>query len=354
MQLRLTPSSTATFTSIGATRIVRRKVLLKSGITQRASNVLHYRGPFRGKSSRVPRERSINHRPEVQFSGAVPRPSGSRSSHARRKANNFRHQRAVARIPAKYTCQRSVGDSRVRISTMAFATSQTSALNPRLQILAALEKKVIRQSFETWLNPTRYSHTTGRTLYVRVPSPEFQHIGDKYGDLIQEAIDLQSLELDDVSFVTAEEDPRFLRSAAMADSDPFPLMRPRRHPRLLYARQSKPSSTGLPQRSSIRATPSTTSSLGMAINLHAQLCSLLPSVPRAPTNPLFLYGGVGMGKTPPDACHRPRSEAPPALPARYLLCFGGKIHQRDDHVVAQRSHDQLPAIASCSGRRFAH
>ena len=90
---------------------------------------------------------------------------------------------------------------------MAFATSPSSALNPWLQILAALEKKVIRQSFETWLKPTRYSHATGRTLYVRVPSPEFQHIGDKYGDLIQEAIDLQSLEFDDVSFVTAEEDP---------------------------------------------------------------------------------------------------------------------------------------------------
>jgi len=52
---------------------------------------------------------------------------------------------------------------------MSFAASPSSALNPWLQILAALEKKVIRQSFETWLKPTRYSHTSGRTLYVRVP-----------------------------------------------------------------------------------------------------------------------------------------------------------------------------------------
>src|ERR1700747_1672028 len=90
---------------------------------------------------------------------------------------------------------------------MAFATSQTSALNPWLQILSALEKKVIRQSFETWLKPTRYSHVAGRTLYVRVPSPEFQHIGEKYYDLIREAIELHSLEFDDVCFVTAEDDP---------------------------------------------------------------------------------------------------------------------------------------------------
>ncbi|HKI69936.1 MAG TPA: DnaA N-terminal domain-containing protein, partial [Verrucomicrobiae bacterium] len=97
--------------------------------------------------------------------------------------------------------------SQARISKMTFATTQAAAPNPWIQILSALEKKVIRQSFETWLKPTRYSHTAGRTLYVRVPSPEFQHIGDKYGDLIQEAIDIHSLELDDVSFVTVEEDP---------------------------------------------------------------------------------------------------------------------------------------------------
>src|ERR1039458_9026688 len=88
--------------------------------------------------------------------------------------------------------------TQARIRSMAFAISPASALNPWVQILSALEKKVIRQSYETWLKPTRYSHAAGRTLYVRVPSPEFQHIGDKYGDLIQEAIDLQSLEFDDV------------------------------------------------------------------------------------------------------------------------------------------------------------
>ena len=90
---------------------------------------------------------------------------------------------------------------------MSLATSPATALNPWLQILAALEKKVIRQSFETWLKPTRFSHAAGRTIYVRVPSPEFQHIGEKYGDLIQEAMDRYQLEFDNVSFVTVEDDP---------------------------------------------------------------------------------------------------------------------------------------------------
>ena len=131
---------------------------------------------------------------------------------------------------------------------MAFATSPATALNPWLQILSALEKKVIRQSFETWLKPTRFSHAAGRMLYVRVPSPEFQHIGEKYGDLIQEAIDLNALEFDDVSFVTVEEDPRFRRCARMAASGRFPATRPRRRRRRQRALPSRADSTGRPRR----------------------------------------------------------------------------------------------------------
>jgi hypothetical protein len=112
--------------------------------------------------------------------------------------------------------------------TMAFATSPATALNPWLQILSALEKKVIRQSFETWLKPTRFSHAAGRMLYVRVPSPEFQHIGEKYGDLIQEAIDLNALEFDDVSFVTVEEDPSIPPLRKDGGLGPIPSHAPRR------------------------------------------------------------------------------------------------------------------------------
>jgi len=92
------------------------------------------------------------------------------------------------------------------------ATAPTPTLpNPWARILGALEKKVNRQSFDTWLKPTRFSHITGRMLFVRVPTPEFQHIGDRYGDLIQEAIDAFHLEFDDVEFVIPQEDPNAVR-----------------------------------------------------------------------------------------------------------------------------------------------
>jgi chromosomal replication initiator protein len=180
---------------------------------------------------------------------------------------------------------------------MAFATSQATVLNPWLQILAALEKKVIRQSFETWLKPTRYSHAAGRTLYVRVPSPEFQHIGDKYGDLIQEAIDLQSLEFDDVSFVTAEEDPSIPPQRRDGGFGPLPAHAPTAPP-------------PTPARSPVqdRFDFNTASQLNPRYtfdafvigngNQFARAAALaVAERPSRAYNPLFLYGGVGMGKT---------------------------------------------------------
>jgi chromosomal replication initiator protein len=187
--------------------------------------------------------------------------------------------------------------TQARIRSMSFATSPSSALNPWLQILAALEKKVIRQSFETWLKPTRYSHATGRTLYVRVPSPEFQHIGDKYGDLIQEAIDLQSLEFDDVSFVTAEEDPSIPPQRKDGGFGPVPAHAPTAPP---------PSPARSPEQG--RFDWSTAAQLNSRYtfdnfvigngNQFARAASLaVAERPSRAYNPLFLYGGVGMGKT---------------------------------------------------------
>jgi len=182
---------------------------------------------------------------------------------------------------------------------MPFATLPVTALNPWLQILAALEKKVIRQSFETWLKPSRYSHQAGRTLYVRVPTPEFQHIGDKYGDLIQEAIDLLSFEIDDVAFVTAEEDPSippqrkdggFGPVAAHAPTAPPQNNGSRRVPEQAHFDWS--SAAQLNARYTFDAFV-----IGNG-NQFARAASLaVAERPAKAYNPLFLYGGVGMGKT---------------------------------------------------------
>jgi chromosomal replication initiator protein len=177
---------------------------------------------------------------------------------------------------------------------MAFAVSPATVLNPWLQILAALEKKVIRQSFETWLKPTRYSHAAGRTLYVRVPSPEFQHIGEKYGDLIQEAIDLQELEFDDVSFVTAEEDPSIPPQRKDGGFGPLSAHAP-----------TAPPPPRPPVQTSIDWTMAQLNSrytfdnfvIGNGNQFARAAALAVAERPSRAYNPLFLYGGVGMGKT---------------------------------------------------------
>src|SRR6266404_4893973 len=86
-------------------------------------------------------------------------------------------------------------------------SSATAGPNPWLRILDALEKKINRHSYETWLKPTRFSHSKDGILFIRVPTPEFRHIGEKYADLIQEAIENLAMEFSDVEFVTPEQDP---------------------------------------------------------------------------------------------------------------------------------------------------
>ena len=177
---------------------------------------------------------------------------------------------------------------------MAYAVSPATALNPWLQILAALEMKVNHQSFETWLKPTKYSHVVNRTLYVRVPSPQFQNLGERYGDLIQEAIVQQGMELDDVSFVTAEEDPSIPPVRKDGGFAPLPAHAP------TAPAQRSPEQARFDWSTAAQLNPRYTFDafvIGNG-NQFARAASLaVAERPSKAYNPLFLYGGVGMGKT---------------------------------------------------------
>jgi chromosomal replication initiator protein len=164
--------------------------------------------------------------------------------------------------------------------------------NPWARILDALEKKINRHSYDTWLKPTRYSHSSNGILFVRVPTAEFRHVGDKYGDLIQEAVDNLGLGYEDVKFVTADDDP---------SSTPI------RHNGGLSAVSSNgqaaaagPAQARFDWDSAAQLNPRYTFDafvIGSGNQFAHAACQAVAERPSKAYNPLFLYGGVGMGKT---------------------------------------------------------
>src|ERR1700690_708401 len=104
-----------------------------------------------------------------------------------------------------------------------------ASANPWVRVLDALEKKVGRNSYETWLKPTRYDHAQGAVLFVRVPNPEFCQIGERYGDLISGAMEKLGLEFLDVEFVTEPEPQskgRAMHTEAVHNESQAPMEKP--------------------------------------------------------------------------------------------------------------------------------
>ncbi|HXB63222.1 MAG TPA: chromosomal replication initiator protein DnaA [Acidobacteriaceae bacterium] len=184
---------------------------------------------------------------------------------------------------------------------MSFVPTATAVLNPWVRILAALEKKINRQSYETWLKPTRFSHINAKTLYVRIPAAEFQHIADRYADLIHEAIDQLALEVDNFVFVTPQDDPSTPRVREDGGFAPQPSHSPnaprgRSHAGVLPG----PEQSRFDWNSAAQLNPRYTfdAFVAGAGNQFAHAAALaVAERPSKAYNPLFLYGGVGMGKT---------------------------------------------------------
>ncbi len=166
--------------------------------------------------------------------------------------------------------------------------SAASSPNPWVRILESLEKKVNRHSYDTWLKPTRYSHCNERKLFVRVPTPEFRHIGEKYGDLIQEAIDNLGMKFEDVEFVPAEPEPAPAPAAGSGGNGGAAAA-----PALMT--QARFDWDGAAQLNPNYTFDAFVTGSG---NQFAQAAArAVAERPSKAYNPLFLYGGVGMGKT---------------------------------------------------------
>jgi chromosomal replication initiator protein len=197
-----------------------------------------------------------------------------------------------SRLPANYEA--------AHFGSIMSLSSAATAPNPWVRILDALEKKINRHSYETWLKPTRFSHAKDGILFIRVPTAEFRHIGEKYADLIREAIENLSMEYNDVEFVTAEEDPTAQPPPATRSTAGDTKMRHDGG----FAAASAPARGQQQGRfdwdTAALLNPRYTFDgfvIGSGNQFAHAAAQAVAAQPSKAYNPLFIYGGVGMGKT---------------------------------------------------------
>ncbi|HLV02709.1 MAG TPA: chromosomal replication initiator protein DnaA [Acidobacteriota bacterium] len=150
------------------------------------------------------------------------------------------------------------------------------------RILSKIESRISSQNFELWFAPTAVDHEdlTGRKLYVRVPNKHFKYwLAENYSSVLEAA--LAELEMQDfhVQFLAPDEEagpPD--RSRSGRDSS-----------------REEPN----PPASAYLNTKYTFESFVVGFSnqfAHAAALAVAEQPSRA-YNPLFIYGGVGLGKT---------------------------------------------------------
>ena len=157
--------------------------------------------------------------------------------------------------------------------------SSTMSGNIWNHILARIETKVNRHSFYTWFKPTSFLEDEGQIVTVQVPNDLFRDwLTKHYADVIGEAVDELNRHGTVISFVTAT------ATSAPSISTPPPTSDPASH---------RPQTVApLNQRytfSKFVVGPSNQFA-------HAAACAVAEAPSRS-YNPLFIYGGVGLGKT---------------------------------------------------------
>ena len=149
--------------------------------------------------------------------------------------------------------------------------------------LAYIQAKVPKEVFETWFLPSHLELLDGSSARIQVPNKFFgDWLAQHYGDLLSEALGASSGAEDiSIAFVTAENSPAAPRSESQK---PSPVRIPQ----------------GGRQRRVAHLNPKYTfkSFVVGASNQFAHAASMaVADAPAQAYNPLFIYGGVGLGKT---------------------------------------------------------
>jgi chromosomal replication initiator protein len=163
-------------------------------------------------------------------------------------------------------------------------------------VLVRLRAKLDPQTFDTWFRPTRLASVSGDTLHVAVPNEVFRDwLSKHYGELIQESLQQSSDGLRDVAFVigggAGADDAR--GGASSGDDGPPP------------PRETTPAGSETPPAAAEGArgaslNPKYTFAsfvVGTSNQFAHAAARAVAEAPSRAYNPLFIYGGVGLGKT---------------------------------------------------------
>jgi chromosomal replication initiator protein len=153
-------------------------------------------------------------------------------------------------------------------------------MNAWQQILTHLKSKLNAQSYQTWLRPTRFGNASGETLVVRVPNREFQDwIQEHYGPQIQDALERLKLGFREVKYVVDEsaekKAPENGDARTMQGKLDFESVDNQLNPRYDFD----------------------SFVVGNCNQFAHAAARAVAEAPSKAYNPLFLYGGVGLGKT---------------------------------------------------------
>ena len=176
------------------------------------------------------------------------------------------------------------------------------------EILSRVQAKVNRHSFYTWFKPTAFVADDGSVVTVRVPNALFKDwITKHYSGVIAEALDEVRRTEALVQFVasgTPEAEARTLSAPTVADVKTADVGKRSvesglRHTEPAHATSEEPLPPVMPT-SSAGLNPRYTFDtfiVGSSNQFAHAACRAVAEAPSRSYNPLFIYGGVGLGKT---------------------------------------------------------
>jgi chromosomal replication initiator protein len=161
------------------------------------------------------------------------------------------------------------------------------------QVLSRIETKVNRHIFYTWFKPTSFVRDDGGSLKVRVPNALFRDwLTKHYAGVLDEALSEVNRQGTAVTFVT---------DAAETSEPPRPQPAPTgvasMPPPVLEAPDPAPEVEGLPTGGLAPRYSFDTFIVGPSNQFAHAACRAVAEAPSRSYNPLFIYGGVGLGKT---------------------------------------------------------